>query len=80
MQTELLFVLLGAGLVWALMKRSSSKVDENLQKQKLNDIELAKRAKELNRSIEQIKKELAEGNTGLKNMTPEQVEDYWKKN
>lgn len=80
MQTELLFVLLGAGLVWALMKRSSSKVDENLQKQKLNDIELAKRAKELNRSIEQIKKELAESNTGLKNMTPEQIEDYWKKN
>lgn len=80
MQTEIILVIIGAIIAAVLFRRSPAKIDSDIQKEKINDIELAKKAKELNKSIEQIKKELAEKQTGLTNMSLEQIENFWKNN
>jgi len=52
----------------------------NLQNLKQDDTKLKLDELSLKRDTEAIKRELAEKQSGLKNMTKEQIEDWWSKN
>lgn len=77
MSTELIiFAVILASVAYFFRNRF---IDQKLQKEKLEDKELADKAKDVNSSLEQIKKEMAESSLGLKNMTQEQIENFWNK-
>ncbi len=59
--------------------KSTNRIAEIVELRK-DDLTKARRQAEVAKDIETIKKELAEKETGLKNMTPAQIEEYWKKN
>lgn len=80
MQIEIISLLIGIVAAVILFRRNPAKITAEIEKEKLNDIELARRSRDIDKSIEQIKKELAEKQTGLKNMTKEQIEQFWKNN
>lgn len=67
------------GYIFFRFKTSGGRMAEVIELRQ-NDIEKATKQKNLEAELAQISKELAEKQSGLKNMTPEQVEDYWKKN
>lgn len=74
-------VLLVAIIGVALYLRFQSKKGEELKNQELKkrmtDLELARKAKELDTDINTIKKQIAETKLG-KSLAPIEVENFWK--
>ncbi len=74
---SVILCIIGAVIAYVFRLKFSSIVNNNLKTQ---DTKLATDQSNVESELVDIKKQLAEKKTGLTNMTPEAVEDYWKKN
>ncbi len=78
-----LYVVVGVVLIIGLFVLKNKLQKQVLIKQetqlRATDLELARKAKELNTDINSIKKELAEKETAKK-LTEKEVEEYWRNN
>lgn len=72
-------LLMIVGLFMLKNKLQTKTLEQQEIKLRTNDLELARKAKELNTDINTIKKELAEKETARK-LTEKEIEEHWRNN